>query len=98
MLVLGAAKFKATCLQVLDRVLRTGEEVTITKRGKAVARVVPSAGAAAHPQLELRGTAEIAGDILAPAVSLAAWDALGIPKGRSKVGRSKVGRRSRKRA
>jgi len=27
-------------LQVLDRIVRTGEEVTITKRGKAVARVV----------------------------------------------------------
>jgi len=27
-------------LQVLDRIVRTGEEVTTTKRGKAVARVV----------------------------------------------------------
>jgi prevent-host-death family protein len=87
MLVLGAAKFKATCLQVLDRVLRTGEEVTITKRGKAVARVVPSASVALHPQLELRGTAEIAGDIVAPAVRLAAWDALGSGKPRRKAQR-----------
>ncbi len=88
MLVLGATKFKATCLQVLDRVLRTGEEVTITKRGKAVARVVPSAGVAAHPQLELRGTAEITGDIVAPATPLAAWDALGPRKPRRKPARA----------
>jgi prevent-host-death family protein len=88
MLVLGAAKFKATCLQVLDRVLRTGEEVTITKRGKAVARVVPSAGVATYPQLELRGTAEMTGDIVTPAVPLARWDALAPSKPRRKAGRS----------
>lgn len=82
MLVLGAAKFKATCLEVLDRVLRTGEEVTITKRGKAVARVVPSAGVATHPQLELRGTVEIEGDIVAPALPRSTWDALAAPKRR----------------
>ena len=76
MLILGAAKFKATCLEVLDRVLRTGEEVTITKRGKAVARVVPNASTAAYPQLELRGTAELTGDIAAPSVPIASWDAL----------------------
>jgi prevent-host-death family protein len=80
MLVLGAAKFKATCLQVLDRVLRTGEEVTITKRGKAVARVVPSAGAVPHPQRELRGTAELIADVAMPAVPLTAWDALAAQK------------------
>ena len=82
MLVLGAAKFKATCLEVLDRVLRTGEEVTITKRGKAVARVVPNTSATEHPQRELRGTAQISGDITAPAVPVAAWGALGRPKAR----------------
>jgi prevent-host-death family protein len=74
MLILGATKFKATCLQVLDRVVRTGEEVTITKRGKAVARVVPST-TGAHPQDELRGTAEIVGDIIAPALPASAWSA-----------------------
>jgi prevent-host-death family protein len=87
MLVLGAAKFKATCLQVLDRVLRTGEEVTITKRGKAVARVVPSAGAATHPQRELVGTAEIVDDVAAPAVPPARWDALGMRKPRKALAR-----------
>ena len=36
-----AGTFKATCLSVLDEVARTGKAVVVTKRGKAVARVVP---------------------------------------------------------
>ena len=38
-----ASEFKAKCLAVLDEVHDTGREVTITKRGKAVARLVPVA-------------------------------------------------------
>lgn len=36
-----ASKFKAECLAVLDEVAEHGEEVVVTKRGKAVARVLP---------------------------------------------------------
>ncbi len=39
--VIGAAEFKAHCLRILDEVQRTGEPVTITKRGKPVAEVKP---------------------------------------------------------
>jgi len=45
MRTLAATEFKARCLAALDEVARTGEEVTITKRGKAVARLVPPARA-----------------------------------------------------
>jgi len=34
--MIGAAEFKARCLRILDEVERTGEPVTITKRGKPV--------------------------------------------------------------
>ena len=37
---LVAAKFKASCLELMDRVASTGEEVVITKRGKPVAKLV----------------------------------------------------------
>ena len=37
-----ATDFKAHCLQVMDEVARTGQSVTITKRGKPVARIVPA--------------------------------------------------------
>jgi prevent-host-death family protein len=39
-----AAKFKATCLKLMDRVATTGETVVITKHGKAVAKLVAARG------------------------------------------------------
>lgn len=38
----AASEFKAKCLALLDEVAETKEELVITKRGKAVARVVPA--------------------------------------------------------
>jgi prevent-host-death family protein len=38
---IAAGEFKAKCLQILDEVQRTGQPVTVTKRGRPVARVVP---------------------------------------------------------
>ena len=38
--VVAAGEFKAKCLHILDQVNKTREPVTITKRGKPVARVV----------------------------------------------------------
>jgi len=35
-----AAKFKATCLELMDRVATTGETIVITKHGKPVAKLV----------------------------------------------------------
>ena len=39
--ILSATDFKATCLSVIDFVAETSGEVVITKRGRAVARLVP---------------------------------------------------------
>ena len=39
---IGAAEFKAHCLRILDEVERTGEPVTITKRGKPVGELHPA--------------------------------------------------------
>ena len=36
----SAAKFKATCLRLMDRVATTGEEIIITKHGTPVAKLV----------------------------------------------------------
>lgn len=41
MSVIAAGEFKAKCLHILDEVNKTREPVTVTKRGKPVARVVP---------------------------------------------------------
>ena len=39
--VIGAAEFKAHCLRILDEVERSGESVTVTKRGRPVAELKP---------------------------------------------------------
>ena len=38
---IGAAEFKAHCLRILDEVERSGEAVTVTKRGRPIAEVKP---------------------------------------------------------
>jgi prevent-host-death family protein len=45
----SASSFKARCLHLLDEVALTGEEIEVTKRGHAVARVIP---VERHPSLE----------------------------------------------
>lgn len=41
MTTIPAGEFKAKCLQILDQVGETRESVTVTKRGKPVARIMP---------------------------------------------------------
>ena len=36
-----ASEFKARCLQLMDEVAESGEEIVITKRGHPVSRLVP---------------------------------------------------------
>ena len=61
---INAAKFKATCLALLDQVERTGELVRITKRGKPVAQLAPLSRAGKRAILGcMEGTAKIVGDI-----------------------------------
>lgn len=38
---IGAAQFKATCLELMDRVRETGAEYVVTKHGRPVAKLVP---------------------------------------------------------
>jgi prevent-host-death family protein len=52
-----AAEFKATCLELMDRVRETGAEYVVTKHGRPVAMLVPYDGTA-RPVLfgALKGT------------------------------------------
>ncbi len=36
-----ASEFKARCLQLMDEVAESGEEIVITKRGRPVSRLTP---------------------------------------------------------
>ncbi|MBI3048691.1 MAG: type II toxin-antitoxin system Phd/YefM family antitoxin [Acidobacteria bacterium] len=51
-----AAEFKAKCLALIDRVRERGEPITITKRGRVVARLVPAGDEDEKPWLRVRGT------------------------------------------
>ncbi len=75
---INISEFKAKCLAILERIARTGEPVTILKRGKAIAQVHPAVPAGkAYPQETLRGTVEFVVDILDPVVAAQDWEALG---------------------
>ncbi len=58
-----AGEFKARCLQVMAEVERTRRAVTITKRGRPVAKLVPVEGEAEPFLGSLRDRIRIAGDI-----------------------------------
>jgi antitoxin (DNA-binding transcriptional repressor) of toxin-antitoxin stability system len=66
-MTITATEFKAKCLQILDEVNRTGEVVTITKRGKVVAELRAPYGVKtfAGPGSAI-GQMNILGDILEP--------------------------------
>jgi prevent-host-death family protein len=63
---ISATEFKARCLQLIDSVQSTGEELVISKRGRPVARLV--AEKETKPWLALRGKGKFKGDPFAPAV------------------------------
>jgi len=76
MRTINASDFKARCLAILDEVSDTGEEITILKRGRAVARLTaPLCEPRGHPQQTLRGTVRFHGDVVEPALPTEAWDA-----------------------
>lgn len=76
MRTMSASEFKAKCLAILDEVHASGETVTILKRGKAVAQLVPPAPAeSGYAQDALRGTVVFRGDVVGPVLPAEAWDA-----------------------
>ena len=67
-LIVPAAEFKAKCLALIDRVRERGEPITITKRGRVVARLVAAGDEDERPWLALRGRGRWTGDPFAPVV------------------------------
>lgn len=75
---IAISEFKATCLAVLERVRRTGTPIIITRHGEPIAEVIPPSVSSADTSWlgAMRGTATIAGDLVAPASDATDWDAL----------------------
>ena len=72
---ISTSDFKARCLSILDRVRATGEHVVILNRGQPVAELGPTTGLLGrYPQLELKGTVTVVGDIVGPVVPEDHWE------------------------
>ncbi|HEY1677308.1 MAG TPA: type II toxin-antitoxin system Phd/YefM family antitoxin [Candidatus Sulfotelmatobacter sp.] len=63
MKTISAAEFKAQCLALMDDVHSTREHIVITKRGKPVAKLVPTESAKDDFIGRLKGVVEIVGEL-----------------------------------
>ena len=62
---INAAQFKAKCLKLIDEVAATRKPPVITKRGKALAKLVPIDDKALPPLFGyMKGTGQILGDVV----------------------------------
>jgi prevent-host-death family protein len=75
---ISISEFKAKCLALLEQVRKTKKPLRITRHGKPIAEVVPSSPAKGRGNWLgcMKGTAEIVGDIVSPAVDPEEWEVL----------------------
>ena len=71
---ISAAEFKATCLELMDAVARTGKSIVVTKRGRPVAMLSPARKPRRSLYGAMKGRIKILGDIVSPID--VEWDAL----------------------
>ncbi|HHJ20676.1 MAG TPA: type II toxin-antitoxin system prevent-host-death family antitoxin [Gammaproteobacteria bacterium] len=64
--IINVPQFKAICLQLMDEVQRTGEEIIITKKGKLVSKLAPIAKKPDTLFGAHRGQIKITDDIVRP--------------------------------
>ena len=76
MKTVSATVFRSKCLKLLDQVASTREPILITKRGKAVAKLVPFASADEVFGF-FEGKGSIEGDVVKPIMSKSEWGKLG---------------------
>lgn len=76
---IAVSKFKATCLEVIRRVNRSGRPIVVTRFDVPIAEIVPPAQPAGEEGWmgSMRDRGRIVGDIVAPASDPEDWEALG---------------------
>jgi prevent-host-death family protein len=74
-LTIAASDFKARCLRIIEEVAERGDTVVITKRGKALAKLVPLETERKPLKGRWKGFAKTNGDIVNSDTS-GDWDAL----------------------
>lgn len=72
-----ASEFKARCLQLMDEVAESGEEIIITKRGRPVSRLTPYREERGAPFGKYKDMIQIHGDIGEPID--VEWEAMSDP-------------------
>nr|WP_083637335.1 type II toxin-antitoxin system Phd/YefM family antitoxin [Pararhizobium arenae] len=73
----GAAEFKANCLNLIDKMADDGEPVIVTKRGRPVARLSPIRVADVPTSIigAMKGSVSGYDDPFSPATDAGDWDA-----------------------
>jgi prevent-host-death family protein len=73
---IAISKFKATCLEVLERVRKTGEPILVTRFGHPVAEIAaPGSLQPVRKFGSLANTIKITGDIVGPISDESDWEA-----------------------
>ena len=75
---IAISKFKAKCLSLLEEVSKTKTPLRVTRRGKAIADVIPVSSEAEERSWigSMAGSIEIVGDIVSPVIDMEAIEAL----------------------
>lgn len=63
---IAAGEFKAKCLKIMDTVKKYHSQITITKHGKPIAKLVPIISEPIDVFGCMKGTVSIKGDIISP--------------------------------
>ena len=78
------SEFRTKCRALIERVRRTRNPLRVTRRGKPIVDIVPTA--AIKPVMDrakwlgsIKGTAKILGDIVSPAIGKNEWEVLRDP-------------------
>jgi antitoxin (DNA-binding transcriptional repressor) of toxin-antitoxin stability system len=74
---MAAGAFETNCLAALDEVQTKHETVVITKRGKAVAKLVPVGTDTDEIYNFLAGKGVVTRDVVSPAISPEDWGEVG---------------------
>ena len=75
---IAISKFKARCLSLLEEVSKTRTPLRVTRRGKAIADIIPTSSEAEERSWigSMSGSIEIVGDIVSPVIDIEAIEAL----------------------
>ena len=75
---IAISKFKARCLSLLAEVSKTKTPLRVTRRGEAIADVIPTSSEAEQRSWigSLSGSIDILGDIISPVIDIGSIEAL----------------------